>query len=162
MICLAFDPGPKTCGFALAKLKPEMRGRPMFIGGGKVDSDHETISICLRDHREVDIVAVETPAGYVHEHARGAQLLETRGEASMIAAIARVIGLLVVEMTAGEWRRQLTGKSNASDAVIARACAMLASGLPKRSSVHTRDALGLAIVSLTRPKIPLQAIREYR
>jgi Holliday junction resolvasome RuvABC endonuclease subunit len=162
MICLAFDPGPKSCGFAVANLTPEMRGRPTFLRGGKVDSAFDSIRCLLDENSNVDIVAVETPAGFIHEHARGAQLLETRGVAGRIDTIARMRSHNVVEMTAGEWRRQLTGKANASDAVIKRAVTMFAYGLPKRTNAHMRDALGLAIVVLRKPSVPLGCIQEYK
>jgi len=139
----------------MAELTPPMRGIPVFMNGGKVPSVHAELLKMIDGAPEKATIAVESPSGYIHEHARGAQLLETRGVADRIATIATMRGRGVVDMPAVEWRRHLTGRSNASNPLIKRACTLFVFGLPnqtgvgrKRLNAHVWDALGLAVIAL--------------
>jgi Holliday junction resolvasome RuvABC endonuclease subunit len=153
MRVVAWDPGPRWSGWCLAEMTAASRGRPVFVDGGKVRSIPEEIHRIIGRAGAGSVVGVETPTGYVHQHARGAALLETARVAGEIVGAARYCGHHVVEMAASSWRRALCGNGSAPDCTIARAVAMLATGLPVRTNVHLRDALGLAIVVFRHPAI---------
>jgi Holliday junction resolvasome RuvABC endonuclease subunit len=93
------------------------------------------------------VVAVEVPDGFVHAKYRGPTLLATARVAGGLAWLAEGETLRVIELPAAAWRQTLVGRPHAKDAVIKLAVERLVTGLPARTNVHVRDALGLAIVA---------------
>lgn len=155
---VGFNPGPTKSGWCVAELALADRGMVRFIRGGQCRSIHEEFCRIIEAARPgplhpLLLVGVEQPEGFIHQHARGAQLLETARVAGEIAGLARLSGYRVAQLPAGKWRHALAGKNNASDALVARACAMFVRGMPKKSNSHVRDALGLAVVVLRNPGI---------
>jgi Holliday junction resolvasome RuvABC endonuclease subunit len=150
---LAWDPGIAVSYYALLESGRDSGNRVRFLDGGKVSSDLDSLSGRLEGVGNVACVAVETPRGFIYQHARGAALLETRGVAERIAIAAQVMGHTVVQMPATEWRKALCGKGNASDDQIKRMVQMVTVNLPTRSSEHVRDAIGLACMVLWNPRL---------
>lgn len=150
---IAFDPGPTTCGYAIAEHGRDAGNRVRFLAGGEVSSDAAMLGQTLGCGAGVDAVCVETPAGYVYEKFRGPTLIETARVAERIAILAGVRGTRVVQMSAAQWRKALCSKANADDKRIKRAVQMVTTDLPSRTNEHLRDALGLAIVVLWNPRL---------
>lgn len=145
---LAFDPGTKKSGWCLLE---RVGRRIAFRGCGEVASGRVEVEAFIGAWPTVHLVAVETPDGYVHEHQRGAHLLETRGVAERMVMAARALGKPVVELSAQRWRRMLGlgGFGTPGDTAVKGALRVLVADFPKRSNVHVRDAMGLGWVALT-------------
>lgn len=148
---LGWDPGPSTSAWALLD-KVAFRhalAKPFhFVAGGSMPSTREALWRILAVDGPKPIVGVESPEGYIFEHARGAQLLKTKGVASEIATMARDLGLAVVEKPAQVIRQALCGRAARGahgDAAVVAAVARLVSGMPRRSSNHLRDAVLCAV-----------------
>ena len=143
---LGIDVGPTRCGWAL--LAPTTRqGRARFLDGGMVDSDLKSLLAFLKRYGIDGVtLAIEEPSGYIHEHKRGAQLLETRGVSGAIGMAAKMLGVSVVRMTAQQVRGSMCrgGRGMAGDDAVKRACALYVAEMPKRSSTHVRDAILIA------------------
>jgi Holliday junction resolvasome RuvABC endonuclease subunit len=140
---VAFDPGPKTIGWASV----EGRGPSVaYRAGGMLASRRDAARALLEEHRPA-AVAVEVPDGFVHAKYRGPTLLATARVAGGLSWLAEGEGLLVVELPAAAWRQTLVQRPHAKDAVIKLAVERLVTGLPARTCVHVRDALGLAVVA---------------
>jgi hypothetical protein len=160
---VAFDPGPVWCGFAIAELSAAYRGMVRYGDGGRCQSTMEAVRHVLEaalpppNSAARLIVAVEQPEGFIHQHARGPQILETARVGGEIGRQAELLGLEVARLPASRWRHALVAKNNASDALIKRACQMFVIGLPVRTNNHVRDALGLAIVALRNPSLATKA-----
>jgi len=145
MILVALDPGPTMCGHARVRIEGT---RATYVEGGLVNATLEGIEQLLRI---ADAVAVEVPRGYIFQPARGAQLLATAHIAGGICWMAQSRGLPLVEFTGQEWRRGLTGKgSRVSDHMVKDAVESAVIGVPSKTNVHVRDALGLAVVAAWR------------
>lgn len=159
---LACDPGPTLTGWAL--VEPTPRGRVRYMDGGKFTSKPAQFFDLLariRDGRGIilDVVAVEAPEGYVHEHKRGKDLLATSNRAGGFAwSIAALqwsgTGTVakkteIYEFSATQWREHIFGhgRGNPKDAdtLVTKACAMFVDDLPKVTNEHVRDAIGASI-----------------
>lgn len=156
-IILAVDPGEKACGYAAVAIEgPKVR----FVDAGDFEAelgafahvlDRLTVSGLERDL----VVAVEQPAGFIHDPFRGPALLATASCAGGVAWVAESRGLTVVRLAATEVRRMLLGKtrlgSKSQKGDMDRMIAMVLPGvvvdMPKRSNVHVRDALALAVAA---------------
>lgn len=157
MIALGFDPGSTDCGFALASRQDAGRRELAYIAGGKVSSHpHALAALPAFDVLPKGAtVAIETPKGGIYGKARGPALLETTRVAGDIAGMVRGRGYGVFALTAAEARRALCGRrpgrgGSFGDADVSRALRLLVPNLP-RVSVHVRDALLVAVLSLLNP-----------
>lgn len=147
---IGVDPGPKKCGWAVIWYERSAASTARYVTGGMVESHVNAFATTLFGANANAVVAVETPSGYVHEHARGAQLLATARVAGELVGVAKANGRHVIELSPETWRRALTGKTTASDATIKRAVGFHVTEMPKRSNSHTRDAIGVAIVGASK------------
>lgn len=144
---LAFDPGPTSTGFAVvATVAVGNVRRHTYVDGGQCSSTPEGFAAVLEAFPGVR-VAIEQVAGYAYEQARSAQLIATARVGGLLEGLARSDGRAVQTIAAGQWRKSLCGRSSADDATIKRAVGVFVVGLPKRTNVHVRDALGLAVVA---------------
>lgn len=150
---LAFDPGPKECGFAAATVAPG--GRPRFVAGGNVPSDHDSLVALIE--RWVGTgpitIAIELPGSYARDFYRFNDLMNTRGVGERIATLAKDRDIPCVQILVQGVRRRLaggkgSGRGTPGDAAVKRTLAMLVQDLPARTNVHLRDALALAVVVL--------------
>ena len=151
-VVLGLDPGPRLTGYGVL-FSAGGTAQPKYLRAGVVESKGAEIVDLIRywigqGYTAPFYVAVETPAGYIHEAARASALLETAKVAGMIAEAARGLGVDVVSIPAARWRLTLCGKNNPKDATVKRAISVVVSGLPKRTNVHERDALGCAYAAL--------------
>lgn len=153
MIVLGLDPGTSHHGWALLDMPKAGRGR-MVAGGhlpvAKVPVRFQAIGEWCESLSGwtpwIDIVGIETPAGYVHEHKRGAALLATAVEAGKLIERA---GRMAVVLSAAQVRKSLVKDPAASDEAVASALGVFLE-MPKRSNVHARDAAAVALVAWQR------------
>jgi Holliday junction resolvasome RuvABC endonuclease subunit len=146
LLVIAFDPGPTTCGLAVVQ---RTRGSARFISASNIPSTQAAVREALATSG-ASIVAVETPSGFIHQHARGAQLLATARIAGMIVGQAAALGLATLEMSAQDWRRPFCGGGHRGvpgDAAVKAAIRVFVTDVPKRTNTHVRDAIALATVA---------------
>ena len=156
MIVMGVDPGAST---GVAVLEVDGRGGARWVDGRTVVSPDgacacEVMDIVARCRAE--FVIIERPAGGIYQAARAAALLDSAVLAGMIEG--RVMawygladtsmpwrGTRAMHVTAPTWRGVLVGSQRATDQQIARMVAARVTGLPARTSVHVRDAIGCAL-----------------
>ncbi len=100
---------------------------------------------CVALKLSPSLVAIETPSGYIHEHARGKALLAAARQAGELVGALRADGHTVVECSAVEWRKALCGRGTATDARVKQMVRTRVSNWPARSNAHERDAAGVAM-----------------
>lgn len=152
-LLLAIDPGEKRCGYAAVET---LAGgdRVRFLEAGDFEAARPAFVELLRA-RPYAAVAIEQPAGFVFDPFRGPALLATASAAGGIAWTAEARGLDVVRLTAAEVRRMLLGSLRLSgrarkgdlDKMVAMVLPGVVDGLPRRTNVHVRDALALAVAA---------------
>lgn len=155
-LLLALDPGSTMTGYAC--VEPE-GPRVRFVSGGQFEVGAGALMHVLDGTGAWDVnissLAVETPSGWVHDAARGKHLLATAIAAGEASGVGVARGLHVVRLSAAEVRKALVGKTRLGfkqrkgdmDRAIADAIQPFVLDMPKRSNVHVRDALALAIVA---------------
>lgn len=153
MIVLGLDPGVTLHGWALLDMPPVGRGR--MLAGGHMPTDEIPARFqCVREWYVcapgyapwIEVVGIETPAGYVHEHKRGAALLATAVEAGRFIERAGMMGRA---LSAAQVRKSLARNHSASDEAVEAALRVFLE-MPKRSNVHARDAAAVALVAWQR------------
>lgn len=154
-IVVGLDPGTNSTGYCIIDTRGSAP-QPIactFLAGGSVESNGSALTGLFMSLRGLgtDIgdatVAIEILAGIAYAPKGG-------GIVASLIASSRIAGLIaglvygrarIFEMTAREWRGHVLRKPQASDQEIARVIPGLVHGWPKRSSVHVRDAAGVAI-----------------
>ena len=140
MLIFAIDPGPREHGWCLVEILPGER--PSWHSAGKAIDVTPMFAA-----PDLAAVLVERPSGYVHEHARGAALLDTAYQAGLLVGLASAASEgrhTVQDMPPEQWRVAVTGLRSPSDAQVKAALGRLLD-LPARSNAHERDACGLAV-----------------
>lgn len=159
MMVLGIDPGSTFAGWCL--LDFTVFHSPLFFDGGKASSP-----AALFDHLEheglaehIGLVAVEEPRAVFFPHDQSPTKLiallrstalsvaHTSWEGGRIIGWAEARGFGVMRVGPGEWRIALVGSSRKGDDVDAKVKATLPRVVrcwPERSSVHVRDAGGVA------------------
>lgn len=159
MRAISIDPGSTEISWALLEdIAGAQIGRARLIGCGTRPATIAGLrDIVTGACPRIDVLAVERPKGYIHEHARGAALLDTANVAGGIAWVAPLLGIArVVEMSKAEWTPKLVGiprvrgkfAGQAGDVAVNAALPRWVEGLPKRSNQDVRDAIGLGVVVL--------------
>lgn len=160
-LLLAIDPGSSLCGYAC--VSPE-GPRVRFVAAGQFEAGAEALlhlvdwtstMLGISDLAGITTLAVETPSGWVHDAVRGKHLLATAVAAGEARGVGRARGLRVVSLSAGEVRKALVGKTRVGfrqrkgdmDRAVEAAIRPFVLDLPKRTNVHVRDALAIAIVA---------------
>jgi|GEM_PF-3728750 len=143
MRVLGIDPGSAHVGVAV--LEFDDRGAPTWVDAEEVKPDVATMPWVGEQVivYQADLVAVETPVPRAAFALR--QLIETARVAERMLCGADNAGVERMEFTSYEWRKRLTGASNAKDAVIK--FALEAHMAVPRSNSHKRDAAGVAVIA---------------
>lgn len=132
---LAWDTGPRAHGMAL-----------LHVG-------HDSARLIQVDTVEVaqpllwpvvDLVAIECPA-HAFSAATASACIATARAAGELGGAARAAGLRTEYVTAADWRAGLLGVANAHDKAIKDWVEKHVQGLPKKTNVHVRDAIALAV-----------------
>lgn len=152
---LAIDPGEKEFGYAYVRREG---ARARYLSAGKWPATRDGFVRLLGDLSGFSAagvplapnltLVVETPDGFIHQPFRGPGLLRSARVAGGIEWFALGAGIPLHGMTAEQWRKPLTDNARASDAEIAAVVRANILGLPAQTNVHSRDALGLALVSV--------------
>lgn len=155
-IIVGLDPGTNNTGYCIidTRTSPPNQVACTYLDGGNVASTSSSFTDFFADRLRLlrtDLgnvtVAIEVLAGIAYAPKGG-------GIVASLIASSRIAGLIaglvygrarIFEMTAREWRGHVLRKPQASDQEIARVIPGLVHGWPKRSSVHVRDAAGVAI-----------------
>ena len=153
LIVIGFDPGSHSCGWS----RIDVRGSApdpvvcTFLEGGSVNSAWFDVDHLLRalaaDHNGT-LVAIEWLEGiaYPCKHANVVSgLIASAAAAGIVEGTARAMGLNTSRVPAVKWRGLVCGRPNANDALVKAALEARVVGMPKRSSVHVRDAIGCAV-----------------
>lgn len=145
---LAFDPGVHIGWAHLTIVNDRLR---QFRSGGTFDSVEECFTKIALAKEYAHLVAVEmvsADGGWVH--ARGGALAECNAIGGKLLGYARGLNIKTLELSAFEWREQLIGKRNATDAMVKQMTHALIKGMPKVSNDHMRDACGVALAAALR------------
>ena len=153
-VIVGFDPGSTRSGYGVIDVGgTEAQPVMTFLAMGDVESTGSAIDAFFArcdpfNTAAGKIVGVEKTEGVVYG-LKGAGIVPNliscaRADAT-ICENARHRGVQVVELTAKRWRQCVCGKNNANDGEVKVCVSRLIRGLPTRSNVHERDALGVAI-----------------
>lgn len=156
-LIVGLDPGPTRSAMALVRTLP--MGRVLHLRSGMVPSQPDAMLAWLQACGLPGTVTLarEQVSGYAYAHVRSAALLATQDRGARFVGTAQAHGYAVVEASAEQWRRQLTGRGAANDAAIKRALAPFVDGLPARTNAHVRDALGVALFAAWWGALPAAA-----
>jgi Holliday junction resolvasome RuvABC endonuclease subunit len=151
---LGFDPGPTTHGYALLRVDS---GRPVYLACGEVAAkDHAAILALIE---QADLVAVETPRGIPYGkdmgkvRGRSRDLLATGIEAGRLLGMSSCYEVEMEQASAEDWRKAIVGKGGAADWQVKIQTRSRILGWPLRSSVHARDAAGMALYAHERARL---------
>ena len=147
MIVLGVDPGSSASGWARVDVRGG-NGLPVtvtYVSSGNALSKPSSLSPLMDG---ADVVGCEKLEGVTYP-AKGpgivSALIASSYVAGLVSGIAAARGIRCIDMPAVQWRRIVIGKPNANDALVKDVVHRLVIGLPKRTNVHVRDALGVAL-----------------
>jgi Holliday junction resolvasome RuvABC endonuclease subunit len=142
---LGIDPGQRHIGWAVLDMCHQ---RPRWVCGGTTTLEQARRIELLEGLGTVDLAVVETPVA-IHRPEANAQLIGTAVMAGRLLEICGWRADHVLEVSPAQWRMSLIGRSKAGDnqdTVVKRTLQASVADLPSRTSVHARDAAGVAIV----------------
>jgi Holliday junction resolvasome RuvABC endonuclease subunit len=148
-LVLGLDPGPTNVGWAVIDFT--ISTAPVWYGGA-ADSTQSPVALLeylLASYPTVRVVGIEQPRA-VNNPAANVQAMATAWAGGELAGIARHMGLDVRPLGVTQWRRALVGsfeKGANIDHVVERWLRTFVRQMPKRTSVHARDAAGVACVA---------------
>lgn len=123
-------------------------GVAQYKNAGVIVSTHAAINLLLSNtvFESRGVVAIEMPAGYAYQQCRIPGLLATARVGGMIEACAiAMLGVPPWIISASEWRKIVVGIGNPTDKQVEHAVWTNLPGMPAKSNVHTRDAMGCAL-----------------
>jgi Holliday junction resolvasome RuvABC endonuclease subunit len=142
---IGLDPGA-TMGMALIHL--DTQSRPAFILGAATREPLDDVASWLETYKP-DLLAIESVTTVYSRSRFGASmaqaLMASAKLTGRILQMAQGMGIATAEATAHEWRGAIIGKRNATDKQIKAALMQRVALMPKRSSAHVRDAIGVAV-----------------
>lgn len=142
---LGIDPGSTEHGWAVLDVSKSMRCKWLSEGHSTLEEMQQAT------FGRIDLVAIERPSGYVHEQARGAELLNTSFQAGRIYEWAcKLVGADKVVCLSAEQARSMIAKKATTDDAVVRAALQLFLDLPEKSNVHERDAAAAALAGWMR------------
>jgi Holliday junction resolvasome RuvABC endonuclease subunit len=150
---LGFDPGTAKHGYCLIDVT--IRTAPIWVEGGH--SEEPFLLLDAYRDTNMPLVVVEEPRGALHVpsgnigemQARAQCLIATSWLGGEIYGYARARGFPCLKVGQQEWRNALIGRprpGETSDHRVDAELRRIVRQMPKRSSVHARDAGGIAIV----------------
>lgn len=142
MKVMGFDPGANT---GVCLLEAEPRGRFAWRHHGVYREEILDVLATLLEAHRPDLVAVETPEGYIHEHKRGRDLLAAAVLAGELAGRAHAMGYRVEKASPQLWRSMLCSDGSAKDPAIKAMVLVRAREVPRQTSSHARDAACVAM-----------------
>ncbi len=156
---LGVDPGPTHTGWAVIDFT--IPSSPVWFMGGTCGEIETVLDTLEAGGLRPDLVCIERPRA-LHDPMANVQVMATAWAGGIVVGLARARGLTVQEVGQNEWRVAFVGHSKRGDNVDHKVEAVLRSHvrqLPARTSVHSRDAAGVACigyrVALLAPSVPL-------
>lgn len=151
-LVLGIDPGPSNVGWAVIDFTIPMA--PVWYDG---DNDRDKAPVLLleflRDrYPSLRTMGIEQPRA-VSNPAANAQAMATAWAGGMLAGIAETMGFDVRVLGVTQWRRALVGKFDRGsnvDHMVERWLRTFVRQVPTRTTVHARDAAGVACVAARR------------
>lgn len=151
MITLGCDPGVYI-GWAI--LDVDKRGTARWIDGGTYSQPEEVDELLCTFVLAVELVVVEVGQTIYGRAGFGTRMAGHLARMSLVAGqilgFTTARGIRTSEVSAAEWRKALCGRHNATDTMVKQMARIRVRNLPKRTSVHCRDAAGCAIYGAMR------------
>ena len=141
-VAVGIDTGPKAHAWGAVRYE---RGVWRYVDSGSLEADlasalpQALTTLAL----EGAAVAIECPQ-HAFSAATASPIIATARAAGELAGRLRALGVRAAYTTAADWRRELVGYANAHDAAVKSWLEAQVEGLPARTNVHVRDALGVA------------------
>lgn len=159
---LGIDPGPSSSGWAL--LDFTIASAPVWFEGGRTERMLALFE--LLEQRElaprIALVAVERAVA-LYSPLANVQAMGTAWAGGHVAGLAEARGFTVVALGVNEWRQAFVGHSSRGENVdhkVEAALRMFVRQMPTRTSVHARDAAGVACVAARDWRRSLRLQRE--
>lgn len=165
VLAVAFDPGSGKAGSAWGAVVDD-GSKTVYVAHGAVPYQappNEVLGVVratalmLRHDRPAPtgmVLGVESAVGYLSSKVRVKAVLDVAHEAGRLHGLLETLAageVLVLPANAPgdgrSWRGMLTGMARAGDADVAATLRLVLTGMPERTNVHARDALGLAVVA---------------
>lgn len=154
-LVLGIDPGPVNVGWAVIDFTIPMA--PVWFESGHVRVDGrvrfvDVIQYASSHYPSIKVMGIEQPRA-VSNPAANAQAMGTAWAGGMLAGIAETMGFEVRVLGVTQWRRALVGsfgKGANVDHMVERWLRSFVRQVPTRTSVHARDAAGVACVAARR------------
>jgi Holliday junction resolvasome RuvABC endonuclease subunit len=148
-LVLGIDPGPTSCGWAV--LDFSIRTAPVWVAGGSVADVAEMLEPSFPHLMPEDtLVVVEEPRA-MHNPLANVAVMGTAFAAGDAHGFARALGFTTQRVGVNQWRLAVVGSSKRGDNVdrkVERVLRAYVRGMPTRTSVHARDAAGVAWAGL--------------
>jgi hypothetical protein len=142
---LGIDPGPTHSGYCV--LDFTVKSAPIWIEAGTSEDVGQLLELTFSPGPEM-LVVVEQPRA-LHDPMANVMVMRTAWAGGEIYGYARAKGFNVLSVGVNEWRIAFVGHSRRGDNVDAKVKAELyrrVRQMPARTSVHARDAGGVAMV----------------
>ncbi len=144
-LILGIDPGTWEGRHGWALLEASPGCPPRWLSAGHTPTPELFAGVSAALAPGLVRVALETAAGYVWQHYKGADLLSMNRTAGYLQGRFEALGIEVLTPASQDWRRVVCGKGAASDAQIAAAVRAGVLGVPAKAKVHSLDAAGAAL-----------------
>lgn len=166
MLVLGVDSGAHL-GWCLL----EAGARARWVASGVAsDVRVETDELCFDDARvpltgpkAPSLIAVEVILRVYQRERFGPSMATAIANAERVGGrvlgVAEARGIATERVTAPAWRKALTGRANADDALIAHVIRVRVLDWPKRSANHARDAAGVALFAALKADLAARAKR---
>lgn len=146
---LGIDPGPSANGWAL--LDFSIASAPVWFESGRTERVLALFELLAERGlaARIGLVAVERAVALYNPLAN-VQAMGTAWAGGRVAGIAEARGFAVIALGVNEWRQAFVGHSRKGENVdhkVEAALRMFVRHMPTRTSVHARDAAGVACVA---------------
>lgn len=141
---LGIDPGPSWTAIAVVRVHSDLWRE--WTAARYVETKDVTKHVeRAQDDLGPLVIALEVVRGFIFAPYRGPHVIATSEVVGGLKNDFASRGWTFVEITAGQWRKQLCDRANADKKLIAQRLAIFFMNQPKKSNEHTRDAAGAAL-----------------
>lgn len=141
LFVLGIDTGPKSHGWAVVRLDGEVA---RYAQHGDCPVERADTLVIMSAWAGAVHIAVECPL-HAYSAKTASSIIATARAAGELGGAAKARGYAVEYVTAADWRAGLLGAANAHDAAVKAWVEAHVQGLPKKTNVHVRDAIALAV-----------------
>ncbi len=162
MIVLGIDPGPAKCGWALLDFSVLMS--PVWHCGGVTEDVLDMLDTFTASGALVpELVGIEQPRS-LHNPMANVQAMATAWAGGRVEGLAQARGFETAALGVNEWRQALIGHSKRGDNIdhkVEHYLRTFVRQMPKRTSVHCRDAAGVACIAARRWKVSMGIVSTH-